>query len=345
MSSTNTSSSNTNGSSSGGTSLRPSPSSSSSSGTASKSATGSNSNSSGTKVLDSYGNDMSTPNASGYYHGAISSDSNVSYQHWAPTSAIIGLGNIDFGAESTHYVGNIQNYASQIYNLGAMSANMNIQHMPSGWTQGAATQFNILNREELQFASSLVNQLTLNPPVAPPPVVSSVLSGLSPISSQINASNSIPDNRVNNPVADAQRQGSFNIEKALLGKAQLSKGYDIASKFWNIGQSSEATELLGESAIESAESGLAGALESVGLEEAGAGILAAGAEAIGGAAVVGTAIVGAEILAGAAVVGLGIYETYKAFGGKEDFSSITEKASSGIHAAVKWGEEITHWFP
>jgi hypothetical protein len=82
-------------------------------------------------------------------------------------------------------------------------------------------------------------------------------------------------------------------------------------------------------------------MEMAGIEGTIGGGLAVATEAIGGAAVVGVTVAGAEILAGAAVVGLGLYETYRAFGGKEDLSEIT----SGLTSAMKFGQSFERWIP
>ncbi len=299
-----------------------------------------------TKILDGYNSYNSTTNASGTYKGASVASDSIQPQHWAPTSALIGLGTIDYGAQATHFIGNAQNFASQIYSVGSMQANMNVQSIPDQWRGvGGATQWNSLNQAELEFASTVIQQLTVNPPKDAPPVVTSLLSSLSPYTNSANSSNSIPSERNNNPVADAQRQGGFNIEKAYIAKQQISKGYDVMSKFWGIAGDGEASELLGSSVMESVGSGISSALETVGMEDVGIGLLAGGADAIGGAAVVGAAIAGAEVVAGATAIGLGIYETYKAFGGTEDLNSITGKVSSGVHSVVQLGEKISHWFP
>lgn len=298
------------------------------------------------KQLNDYsGGQTSTVNASGAYKGAsvTADDNTVPQQHWAPSAAIMGLGNIDFGAEDTHYTGNMQNYSAQIYSIGSQMNNFNTASVPPQFRDvgGAATQFNMLNEEELHFANSVISQLTLNPPSSVPPVVYSTISSMSPYTSASDNYESTGVYKGNNPHADAESRGGFDLGKAVLAGKTLEKGANLISKFWNISQSSESAELLGESIVEGGTNAMAG----VGLEEAGAGLLAGGAELLGGTAAVGVAIAGAEIAAGAAVVGLGIYEGYRAFGGTEDLSSITGKLSSGINSIIQSGEHLTHWYP
>lgn len=276
---------------------------------------------------------------------------------WHPSTALTGLGNIDFGAERTHFGDGFQNYGAQIYDVGAsMNHLFSTKDIPDSWLhQGSASQFNLLNQEEFKYALSVMQQLTLNPPFHPPPVISQIVPDLTTSQTSdgdVDMNQTVSQKRTDNPVATQQKtggRGEFNIGKAAEGVFAAKKGVDFASKFWNVASSAEESELLGESVVEGTtaalEGTLGGVMEAVGAEGAlGAGV-AAVAEAVGGAAVVGATVAAAEVVAGVAVVGLGIYETYKAFGGEQDFSGVTKDLSSGLQAAVQWGEKLTHWIP
>jgi hypothetical protein len=305
---------------------------------------------------------VSTGGTNGSYYGSHDSITMTTTvpsrtQYSAPYSPFDPT-HTDFISENTHLftTGNTaaQNYGATAYNLYNAYQNNTLQQLQAEASQGGPTQFNQVNSEVLHYTAQVVDMLTLNPPVMPQTNIVQNTFGNSRYSNQLNDSSfnyadarAYPTSYNDSPMAELERQhmfqgqvNNFNIAQAFAGGAMIQKGASAVNTFWESTMAVEEATTLGEGLVAGASSAVEGSavLGGLGLGEG----IAAGAELLGGAAVVGGAAAAGAVLAGVAVVGLGLYEGYRALGGTAELPSEFQTVGSVIGQGL---DAIGSFFP